>query len=84
MKEIIAELLKILKDAEDSISWEESVQRYFAELICETLGIAMEWLDDEIAEDWKKDGWRVERRDARTVSPQAHGRGGRARLLPAR
>lgn len=67
MKEIIAELLKILKDAEDSISWEESVQRYFAELICETLGIAMEWLDDEIAEDWKKDGWRVERRDARTI-----------------
>ena len=27
MEEIIAELLKILKDADDSISWEESVQR---------------------------------------------------------
>ena len=67
MEEIIAELLKILKDAEDSISWEEHVQRYFAGLICETLGIAMEWLDDEIAEDWKKNGWRVERRDARTI-----------------
>ena len=56
MEEIIAELLKILKDAEDSISWEERVQRYFAELICQRLCDAMERLDDELAEDWKKDG----------------------------
>ena len=67
MEEIIAELLKILKDAEDSISWEERVQRYFAELICQRLCDAMERLDGELAEDWKKDGWRVERRDERTI-----------------
>ena len=34
--------------------------RYCAELICETLGVAMECLDDELAEDWKKNGSRVE------------------------
>ncbi|WP_295271975.1 ISLre2 family transposase [Selenomonas sp.] len=67
MDTIIADVLKILKDAEDSISWEERVRSYLSELVCTLLGTAMECLDDELAEDWKKEGWRVERRDARTI-----------------
>ena len=67
MDTIITDVLEILKDAEDSISWEERMRSYFAEYICNALGTAIEWLDDEIVEKWKQEGWRVERRDKRTI-----------------
>ena len=67
MDTIITDVLEILKDAEDSISWEERMRSYFAEYICNALGTAMERLDDEIVENWKQEGWHVERRDKRTI-----------------
>jgi len=67
MDTIITDVLEILKDAEDSISWEERMRSYFAEYICNALGTAMERLDDEIVEKWKQEGWRVERREKRTI-----------------
>lgn len=67
MDTIITDVLEILKDAEDSISWEERMRSYFAEYICNALGTAIERLDDEIVEKWKQEGWRVERRDKRTI-----------------
>ena len=42
MDTIITDVLEILKDAEDSISWEERMRSYFAEYICNALGTAME------------------------------------------
>ena len=67
MDSIVAEIIKIIKDAKDSISREESLKLYFENLQCRCVSEALEQIDVELAAAYGKDGWRVERLDRRTL-----------------
>lgn len=67
MNAIITELIKIIKDSRDNISREENLKKYLEELNCHLVGKALEEIDKELAAEYGKDGWRVERRDERIV-----------------
>jgi hypothetical protein len=67
MESIVAEIMKIMKGANDSISCEEQLKTCWSVMFCEAVMLALDRIDDELAEQWKADGWYVERRDERTV-----------------
>ena len=67
MDSIVAEIIKIIKDAKDSISREESLKLYFENLQCRCVSEALEQIDVELAAAYGKDGWRVEHLDRRTL-----------------
>ena len=59
--------MKIMKGANDSISCEEQLKAYWSVMVCQVVALALDRIDEELAEQWKADGWYVERRDERTV-----------------
>ena len=66
--ELIAMILKIIKEAKDSIESEKKLFHFFKNLGCELLQSALEILDKELYEKvYKKCGYKVERIDERTV-----------------
>lgn len=67
MNAIITEIVKIIKDSEDNISREEKLKKYLEEINCQLVGEALEEVDKELAAEYGKDGWKVERRDERAV-----------------
>jgi len=67
MKAIITELIKIIKDSKDNISREENIKKYMEELVCYLVSKSLEEIDKELAAEYGKDGWKVERRDERVV-----------------
>lgn len=67
MDSIVAEIIKIIRDAEDSISREESLKFYFENLQCRCVSEALEQIDVELAAAYGKDGWHVEHLDRRTL-----------------
>ena len=67
MNPIVAEIMKIIKDAEDSIAREEALKQYFEEFICHCVSEALERIDVELAVEYSRNGWYVERMDQRTV-----------------
>jgi len=67
MKAIITELIKIIKDSHDNISREENLKKYLEKINCRLVGEALEEVDKELAAEYGKDGWKVERRDERVV-----------------
>lgn len=67
MESIVTEMMEIMKRANDSISCEEQLKAYLAVLFCKALTLALDRIDEELAKQWKADGWYVERRDERTV-----------------
>ena len=67
MESIVADIMKIIKDAADNISREEALKQYFEKLECQCVSEALERIDVELAAEYGKDGWRVERLDQRTI-----------------
>ncbi len=67
MESIVADIMKIIKDAKDSISREEELKQYFEKLECQCVSEALERIAVELACEYGKDGWRVERLDQRII-----------------
>lgn len=67
-KEIIAMILKIIKEANDSIESEKMLFHFFKKLVCELAQVALEKTDTELYETvYKKQGYKVSRYDTRTI-----------------
>ena len=47
MDSIVAEIIKIIKDADDNISREEALKLYFEDLLCRCVSEALEQIDVE-------------------------------------
>lgn len=67
MNSIVAKIMTIIKDSADSIAREEALKQYFEMLMCQCISEALERIDVELAAEYSKKGWHVERLDARTV-----------------
>ena len=67
MDHIVSDIMKIIKGAADNIAREEGLKQYFEELECRCVSEALERIDVELAAEYGKDGWRVERLDQRTI-----------------
>lgn len=62
------EILKAIKDSKDSLAMERALWHLFTEVFCLVVSMAFELIDEELyKETYKPQGWRVSRRDARTV-----------------
>ena len=67
MEYIVTEIIKTIKDSENAIEREMKLLHLFLQLFTQALTLAFEIIDAELAEQYKKEGYRVERRDARTI-----------------
>ena len=67
MNNNIAEVINIAKTAKNNIDREDRLKKYFEALACEMVSKALEESDRELAAQYGKDGWQVERRDFRTL-----------------
>jgi len=63
----IAEVINIVKTTKNNIDREDRLKKYFEALACEMVSKALEEIDRELAAQYGKDGWQVERRDCRTL-----------------
>lgn len=62
------EILKVIKDSKDSLDMEQSLWHLFIEVFCLLVATALELVDEELyKETYKPKGWRISRRDARTM-----------------
>ena len=67
METIISEIVEILKGAKDAISRETQLLVLFGNTFSKLMAIALERLDAALHESYKKQGWKVQRRDQRTI-----------------
>ena len=67
METIVTEIIKTIKDSDTVIERDMKLLALFFELFRTALGIALEQLDRELATEYKKQGYIVERQDGRTV-----------------
>lgn len=67
MDSIVSDIMKIIKAAPENISREEAMKQYFEKLACRCVSEALEKIDVELAAEYGKAGWRVERLDQRTI-----------------
>lgn len=67
METIVTEIIKTIKDPDTVIERDMELLALFFELFRTALGMALEQLDRELATEYKKQGYVVERRDRRTV-----------------
>ena len=64
---IVAEIMNIVKTTKNNIDREDKLRKYFEAKMCEWVRQALEAIDRELAAQYGKEGWHVERRDNRTV-----------------
>lgn len=67
METIVTEIIKTIKDSDTVIEQDMKLLTLFFELFRTALGIALEQLDRELATEYKKQGYIVERQEGRTV-----------------
>ena len=67
MENIVAEIIRIIKNAPDNISCEECLKHYFEITMCSFVSKALEMIDNELYKKYTADGWHVERIDERTL-----------------
>ena len=67
MENIIADCIKIIKGEKNNIAQGEALKKFFEKVICYAIGEALARIDDELFKQYVDTGWRVERRDERTV-----------------
>ena len=67
MRNIVAEIIRIIKSAPDNISCEEYLKHYFETTMCSFVSTALEKIDNELYKKYAAAGWRVERIDERTL-----------------
>ncbi|MFL2144607.1 UPF0236 family transposase-like protein, partial [Desemzia sp. FAM 24101] len=67
METILTEMIELIKNSTDGITAERRLVAYFSEWISEITGEALECMDDALAEEYKKTGYKIEKRDTRTI-----------------
>ena len=67
MEITVTEIKKIIKESATPIHREKAVWLYVVSVICECIRLAFEQLDEEMAEIYKQKGFRIKRRDQRSI-----------------
>ena len=67
MEYIVTEMIKIIKESDTAIVRETKLLQLFIRLFTEALACALETMDTELVEQYKKQGYQIERRDRRTI-----------------
>jgi len=67
MEYIVTEIIKIIKESDTAIVRETKLLQLFIRLFTEALACALETMDTELVEQYKKQGYQIERRDRRTI-----------------
>ncbi|WP_051929705.1 ISLre2 family transposase [Carnobacterium mobile] len=63
----LTEIIEIIKGSNDGIDAERKLQVYFSNKISDIMQLILEYIDDGLAEEYKKQGYRIEKRDLRTI-----------------
>ena len=58
---IVAEIMNIVKTTKNNIDREDKLKKYFEAKMCEWVRQALEAIDRELAAQYGKEGWHVER-----------------------
>lgn len=67
MEMIVTEIKRIIKESATPIQREKAMYYFFIRFFCECVRLAFEQLDEEVATTYKQKGFRIERRDERTL-----------------
>lgn len=63
----IGAVISIIKESDDSIESERKLTHWLEEMNCQLIAMALERIDAELYQIYKAQGWRVARRDSRTI-----------------
>lgn len=67
MEYIVTEIIKTIKESNTAIVRETKLLQLFIHLFTEALVCALETMDTELVEQYKQQGYQIERRDRRTI-----------------
>lgn len=62
-----APVTRIIEESKDSLELERRLWQFTSDFICAVLALLLECIDDKLYETYKKAGYRVERRDTRSI-----------------
>ena len=63
----IGAVISIIKESDDSIESERKLTHWLTEMNCQLIAMALARIDTELYQIYKAQGWRVARRDSRTI-----------------
>ena len=63
----IGAVISLIKESDDSIEAERKLTHWLTEMNCQLIAMALERIDTELYQIYKVQGWRVARRDSRTI-----------------
>lgn len=63
----IGAVISIIKESDDSIESERKLTHWLEGMNCQLIAMALERIDTELYQIYKAQGWRVARRDSRTI-----------------
>ena len=63
----IGAVISIIKKSKDSIEAERKIEHWLMRVTCQLIAAALERIDAELYQLYKAQGWRVSRRDSRTI-----------------
>ena len=63
----IGAVISLIKKSDDSIEAERKLTHWLTEMNCQLIAMALERIDTELYQIYKVQGWRVARRDSRTI-----------------
>ena len=64
---VIGAVISLIKESDDSIEAERKLTHWFEEMNCQLIAMALGRIDAELYQIYKAQGWRVARRDSRTI-----------------
>ena len=68
MGNIIPKIYQLLKETRDFISFEEQLKRLMYSTFADVMGIVFGQLDEAIVNEKRKEGWKRERKDKKTLT----------------
>ncbi len=63
----IGAVISLIKESDDSIEAERKLTHWLTEINCQLIAMALARIDTELYQIYKAQGWRVARRDSRTI-----------------
>lgn len=63
----IGAVISLIKESDDSIEAERKLTHWLTEMNCQLMAMALARIDTELYQIYKVQGWRVARRDSRTI-----------------
>lgn len=63
----IGAVISLIKESNDSIEAERKLTHWLTEMNCQLIAVALARIDAELYQIYKVQGWRVARRDSRTI-----------------